>query len=285
MCRLVFYKGTSIPLSSLLTEPRHSIIHQSYHSKEREEPLNGDGFGVAWYTPDVTECAAVFKSVSPAWNNQNLLSLAPVISSSCIVAHIRAATPGLPVTHFNTHPFTWNGFTFVHNGEIGGFQSIKRAMRTSLSDETYAHLQGTTDSEHLFALFIDAYRAGEGANELEVMASALIEAIRYHEALKVDTGIDEPSLLNLVLTDSNRTVVTRYISDREQEAHSLYLHRGAAYECIDGVCRMRNAGVSNDAILVASEPLSEDEGWKRVDSNTMLLIDEDLSVEERVIDL
>ena len=285
MCRLVFYKGGSIPLSSLLTEPRHSIIHQSYHSKEREEPLNGDGFGVAWYTPDVTNRAAVFKSVSPAWNNQNLLSLAPVISSACIVAHIRAATPGLPVTHFNTHPFTWNGFTFVHNGEIGGFQSIKRAMRTDLSDETYAHLQGTTDSEHLFALFIDAYRSAEGANELEVMAGALIEAIRRHEVLKVEAEVDEPSLLNLVLTDGHRTVVTRYISDRGREANSLYLHQGAAYECIDRVCRMREAGASNDAVLVASEPLSEDEGWRRVNPNTVLLIDEDLSVHERAIDV
>ena len=49
MCRFVFYRGAPIRLSSLLTEPVHSIIHQSYRSKERAEPLNGDGFGVGWH--------------------------------------------------------------------------------------------------------------------------------------------------------------------------------------------------------------------------------------------
>ncbi|MEE9580352.1 MAG: hypothetical protein V3V74_03435, partial [Nitrosomonadaceae bacterium] len=59
--------GPEIKMGSLVTEPTHSIIVQSYRSKEREEPLNGDGFGVAWYPPDKGEAPGVFKSVSPAW--------------------------------------------------------------------------------------------------------------------------------------------------------------------------------------------------------------------------
>ncbi len=35
----------------LLTHPTRSIVTQSYASKERiESNLNGDGFGVGWYT-------------------------------------------------------------------------------------------------------------------------------------------------------------------------------------------------------------------------------------------
>ena len=46
MCRFVMYLGPEITMSSLVTEPSHSLIHQSMKSRERPEPLNGDGFGV-----------------------------------------------------------------------------------------------------------------------------------------------------------------------------------------------------------------------------------------------
>ena len=49
MCRLAVYLGEKLLISSLVTEPVHSILHQSFHIHEREEPLNGDGFGIAWY--------------------------------------------------------------------------------------------------------------------------------------------------------------------------------------------------------------------------------------------
>lgn len=48
MCRFTAYLGPGILVSSLVTEPHHSIIHQSYHAKERIEPLNEDGFGIGW---------------------------------------------------------------------------------------------------------------------------------------------------------------------------------------------------------------------------------------------
>ncbi len=46
MCRFLAYRGAPIAMSKLLYEPKNSLIHQSYHAQEREEPLNGDGFGV-----------------------------------------------------------------------------------------------------------------------------------------------------------------------------------------------------------------------------------------------
>ena len=71
MCRFAAYIGPEIFVSSLVTEPKHSIIHQSYHAEERTEPLNGDGFGIGWYAPQFCNSPALFKEVSPAWSNQN----------------------------------------------------------------------------------------------------------------------------------------------------------------------------------------------------------------------
>ena len=63
MCRFVMYMGNPLRLDLLTTRPSHSIIHQSYNAREREEPLNGDGFGIAWYAHGVSEEAAVFRSI------------------------------------------------------------------------------------------------------------------------------------------------------------------------------------------------------------------------------
>ncbi|MBM4197708.1 MAG: class II glutamine amidotransferase [Gammaproteobacteria bacterium] len=103
MRRFTFYKGKSLALSALLTEPEHSLIHQSFEAREREEPLNGDGFGVAWYSPGHDE-PALFRSATPAWSNQNLRELARVSESPCVLAHVRAATEGLQVGERRSMP-------------------------------------------------------------------------------------------------------------------------------------------------------------------------------------
>jgi predicted glutamine amidotransferase len=54
MCRFVLYMGPAITLDQLTTLPEHSIIHQSYQARLREEPLNGDGFGMSWYVPELS---------------------------------------------------------------------------------------------------------------------------------------------------------------------------------------------------------------------------------------
>jgi glutamine amidotransferase len=92
MCRFVLYLGPRARLSSLIVDPGHSLIRQSVHSREREEPLNGDGFGIGWYAKDLSVEPAVFRSITPAWNNRNLQNLARVVASDCVLAHVRAAT-------------------------------------------------------------------------------------------------------------------------------------------------------------------------------------------------
>ena len=141
MCRFALYLGPKVTLSSLVTEPAHSIIRQSYESRERE-PLNGDGFGLAWYVPELSDRPALFCSISPAWNNPNLEDVARVSQSSCVLAHVRAASPGLPVTQLDCHPFAWRDLAFMHNGYIAGFQRLKRRLLASLSDEAFYLVKG-----------------------------------------------------------------------------------------------------------------------------------------------
>jgi ergothioneine biosynthesis protein EgtC len=281
MCRFLLYVGRPITLSSLITEPENSLIHQSFESREREEPLNGDGFGVAWYVPGIAPDAAQFRSITPAWNNQNLRHLARMTRSPCILAHVRAASPGLAVTETNTHPFVWNRYAWMHNGEVAGFPRIKRALLHRLGEDAYGLIEGTTDSEHVFALFVERLRREEHAEPAERMANALAGAIADVVALCAEAGVREPSTLNLAVSDGASAVVCRFTDGAPQEAPSLYLHTGKAYTCEGGACRMLDPGQEGHAVIVASEPLSQDPGWSAVPPNHVVVVAPDRAVDVR----
>ena len=283
MCRFALYLGSPIRVSSLVTEPSNSIIHQSFHSHGRKEPLNGDGFGLAWYVPELTDEPSLFKDLSPAWNNANLLQLARVTRTPCLLAHVRAASPGLSVSRLNCHPFARGPFAFMHNGTVGGFRSIARKLKSNLSDDTYHCIQGSTDSELVFAIFLDHYARSTKENSLERTIEALTKTIAQVEAVSKDEGVKEPSLLNLAVTDGKCAVVSRYISRDPDKANSLYVHSGSHYECESGVCRMAPALEGNLAVIVASEPLSDDPGWQPIAPNHLTVLHEDLHVEQRPI--
>ena len=273
MCRFAAYLGSEILISSLVTEPSHSIIHQSYHAKERIEPLNGDGFGIGWYAPQFCRTPALFKEVSPAWSNQNLKDITRVTKSSCIFAHVRAATIGGQSTRANCHPFSWNKYLFMHNGTVFGFEKIRRLLRRGLSDEAYNLIKGNTDTEHIFALFIDLIKPIKNPTA-EQLANALMGAIRKIETLKDQVGLEIPSSLNLVISDGQKMVATRYVSSGEG-ANSLYILTGSQFCCEDGKCRMDEG---SDAVLVVSEPLSNSSRWQKVGNNHLITVDRDRNI-------
>ena len=278
MCRFAVYLGEELTISSLVTEPAYSILHQSFHSHEREEPLNGDGFGIAWY-PSGSAAPAILKEVAPAWNSLNLRGIARVTRTQCLMAHIRAATPGLPVTQLNCHPFSRGALSFMHNGTVGGFRQIKQRLVSELPEDLFLELEGSTDSEHVFALVKEAWDGMVDSAPLERMDRALRQGIERVEAMRAEVGSDEPSLLNLALCDGERAVVSRYVTDASLPANSLYVHSGRRYTCEEGLCRMIEPEEGRGAVIVASEPLSKDPGWEKVPENHLVRVDKDLSVE------
>lgn len=272
MCRFVLYLGEPLTLDVLTTKPAHSLIHQSYQSRERPEPLNGDGFGIAWYADDLSDEPAVYRSTTPAWNNPNLRELARVTRSGCVLAHVRAATPPLPVTELNCHPFKHGRFSLMHNGFIPNFTSLRRRLLRELSEEAFALIAGSTDSEHLLAMFVDRHKNTEGT-PLERMAAALRRTIADVVAFCAAADIATRPRLNVAVSDGRCAVVSRCCLDAAK-ADTLYVHRGKAYVCEQGECRMVATEAGTGAVLVASEPLSTEPGWEMVPVNHLVLIDE-----------
>ena len=278
MCRFTFYKGKPLLLGALLTEPEHSLIHQSFEAREREEPLNGDGFGVAWYSDGHDE-PALFRSVTPAWSNQNLRELARVTASPCVLAHVRAATQGLQVGEPNCHPFRRERIAFMHNGDIGGFGAIRRPLMTLLSDAAFNSIRGTTDSEHFFALLSDELARHDGELTSRVMADAFNRTLRQVLALVREHAPGEHIYLNAVVTDGQSAVACRFTTDEPANADSLYTNRGRRYVCEGGVCRMLDPGeINGSAVMISSEPLSGDSGWETVPVNHLVRIEPNLNM-------
>lgn len=282
MCRFTLYLGPTIRLSSLVVEPKHSIIQQSFHSTGQEDPLNGDGFGIAWYVSEMTPEPALFRSVTPAWNNTNLLELARVVRSHLILAHVRAASKQGGQSEANCHPFRWGRHAFMHNGDVGGFARLRRPILASLSDVAFDHIQGNTDSEHVFGLVVDELsRRPHGG--LEAMAAALENAVLRVVELGRRHGISEPHYLNLALSDGDEAVACRFTTHEGYDGESLYVHTGRVYVCSKGECRMLAPVAGRGCVLVSSEPLSDDHGWNQMPRNALALIDREGTVTLRQI--
>ena len=276
--------GPKILLSELLYRPKNSLILQSYKAKERKEPLNGDGFGVGWYSPQNNETPCVFTSITPAWSNENLRRLSEHVETPCFLAHVRAASPGMKVSEFNCHPFQYGRYLWMHNGTIQGFWSIRRRLRESLPDQLYNSIQGTTDSEHAFAVFLSLIRNGEpSARELgEVLAATVLRL----EQWTAETKTELPSYYNFAVTDGKSLAAIRYISDPTLEPASLYYSATGKYQCINGECRFVDCHSLDRSIVVSSERLNDNNSdWERVAPNHVLTVSSQIELRVNLLEI
>ncbi len=229
MCRLLGYAGPEIPLECIVTRPRHSLLQQSQQAHEAKLAVNGDGFGMAWYTGRDAE-PGHYRDVLPAWSDGNLPSLCRVVRSGMFLAHVRAGTTG-GTSRANCHPFVQGRWSFAHNGQIAGFDGIRRGMEAALPDDLYARRQGTTDSELLFLTML--------ANGLDNdPLGAVAATIARVETMQ---GGGAANRMTCVLSDGARIIGFRHSGDGC--APTLYVSRGPldhggralASEPLDGV--------------------------------------------------
>lgn len=289
MCRFVAYIGAPLLLQDLLYLPKNSLIKQSYHALERPEPLNGDGFGVGWYDSpnDFQPCVQTY--ITPAWSNRNLQRLASKISAPCLFAHVRAASPGMFVTEANVHPFRFNQFLFMHNGSIANFELIKRRLRASLRDEFYNFIQGTTDSEHAFALLLNNIEKPFIETDAAEMRRAMIKTIAQIMEFLREAKVSENSYFNFALTNGREMVVSRYGSGADKVSASLHIARGRKFGVLpNGEFDMEDLKKDENAsaVIISSEILTGmSEDFPDVPHNHTVTVFENLSVKTEEIRL
>lgn len=258
MCRLLGYLGPPILLDLILSKPEHSLIEQSYQPKEMTSGLvNADGFGIGWYHSQRDTNPFTYKNTLPIWSDINLTNLSRYIESGCMIANVRSATAGQAVDLSNCHPFSNGNLLFTHNGFIQNFrQSLYRPICNLLRDEVYQGINGSTDSEHIFALIInELVRQPEISLDKALQNSlfTLAELAQLHQT---------NASANIILTDGRRLVASRFST--RSPAPSLYW--------------LRDDPTFPNAVIIASEPLFAG-NWHPVSENSIISVGEDLDIQ------
>lgn len=220
MCRWAAYLGDEVFLEDIVTAPCHSLIAQSHRAEEAKSPTNGDGFGMAWYG-DRPE-PGLYRDILPAWSDPNLKSLCRQIKSSLFLAHVRASTGGA-TSRANCHPFISGRWSFMHNGQISGFEKIRRRLEASIGDTLYDQREGTTDSELFFLLMLEEGLDRDPHGAVSRATTRVIEA-------SLKAGVDPALKLTAAFSDGERLYAVRYATDAH--APTLYTRDGATGRCI-----------------------------------------------------
>ena len=230
MCRHVAYLGPPIALDALLFGTPTALIGQS--RTPRFQPGiddNPHGYGIGWF--DADDVLHRHRSTTAIWDDPDLPALASTTHSGAIVAAARLASPGLPVEISGNAPFTDGTWLFSLNGIVRGWhEGLGRELRSLVSPERAAAIEGHSDSEVLFAIALDRLDAGDGPGE----------------ALAAIVGLVAPRStgeLNMILANGRHLAATVW-------GHSLHVR-------------------DDHGLMLASEPF-DDTGWERLPDRTLV---------------
>ena len=155
------------------------------------------------------------------------------------MCHLRKASPGIPVTPNNIHPFSAEGWAFIHNGTIYQSESLLRDPSLQLTSDG-------SDSEHFFHYLLSRLKERPTRRE---SAQVLAEAISAME-------IDYTALNSILSNGRDLFIIRRY--KIHPDYYTLYTYR------------------LPNGILISSEPMKlnglDQHRWKMIENNSILQI-------------
>jgi len=289
MCRLLGLTAGREPISAsfwLLDAP---------DSLEVQSRRNADGSGIGFFDP--AGMPVLDKQPEAAFQDEEFTREAKQARSPVFVAHVRWASVG-GRTLQNTHPFTMQGRIMAHNGGLGDVGRLAEQLGG------YRELVlGETDSEHYFALItqqIDAHGGDVGAGiaaaagwiaarlpvsslNTVVAAPGELWALRYpaQHALHI---IERPAGASSPATTAGGGAET----GRAAGSGSAAADRGSAAAAgmhVRSATSSVHAPALQDlpSVLVASEALDGEGGWRMLAPGELVHVRPDLTVESAVV--
>jgi glutamine amidotransferase len=221
-----------------------------------------DGTGVGWFGPDGKP--HVRKQAVAAYGDAAFSAEAHELSSQTFIAHIRFASTGA-LELKNTHPFEQDGRLFAHNGVIEDLPTLEAHLGDAMS-----FVAGDTDSERFFAL-ITREIAACGGNVEEGIAAAG-EWVAANLPLLA---------INFVLATADGLWALRY-----PQTHDLYVLEREPGQTLEHASSFGSRVHSEHAaerpfVVVASERMDADPGWRALASGELLYVPRTLEVRSR----
>ncbi len=262
MCRLYALRANEpTRVECGLVHAQNALMAQS--KGDEHGLMHGHGWGVADYSDGVP---LIERQTWAAFHGEHFAKKAAGVYGHTVVAHVRRATVGEPSLE-NTHPFAHGRWIFAHNGTIRHFEKVRELLLDALDFGQRNAIHGTTDSEHVFHYLLSLWSGSPQADLLETVRLGLNRVISWCK----DVDRDAQPSLNIVLTDGDRLVGSRL-------GRSLWsLAREDVLDC--SICGKPHVHHQPKAqyrsVEVASEPLTDEPGWKGVPDGTVFAVDPD----------
>lgn len=231
---------------------------------------NPDGAGIGTFGPDGRP--RVDKQPIAAWEDAEFARAARHLRGSTFVAHVRYASTGA-LTAVNTHPFEQDGRLFAHNGVVAGLDRLNRRLAELGTADLVA---GQTDSERVFALITAEVRRHGGD-----VGAGITGAVGWIA--------DQLPLyaVNLVLITAADLWALRYPA-----THELYVLARPAGGTVGGtaggtgltaasaqISARSEALARQPSVIIASERMDDDPGWRLLDPGELLHAGPDLKLD------
>lgn len=179
---------------------------------------------------------------------------------------------------------------WMHNGMIGDFHLIKKKIINYLSDDIFNLIQGTTDSEYCFVLYLEVLFSMVGVkfqptndkiipaatNQIQncspmVLKDAMIKTINLLNQWTRESKTTNSSMMNFCITDGRTVVASRYANFAHGPAASLFFSSGTKFQknpSKPGSYMMAQADRRQMCHIISSEPVTVDtDDWVTVCRN------------------
>eukprot|EP01129_Flabellula_baltica_P011102 TRINITY_DN478_c0_g1_i3.p1 TRINITY_DN478_c0_g1~~TRINITY_DN478_c0_g1_i3.p1 ORF type:complete len:232 (+),score=42.09 TRINITY_DN478_c0_g1_i3:518-1213(+) len=178
---------------------------------------------------------------------------------------------------------------FMHNGGLSRFSQVRRSIRNMLSSEIRKMIIGTTDSEHIGALFYQyihdpndpdkEHSPQEMKAALQMALYQVVTLVRNHEERKGKQEF-KASSLNFAVSNGKTVIVTRYRNSCDQYPPSLFYCPVKKFSIPDTELVIESdyerdvqSITTPLGVLISSEPLTEDQVWIEMQPFTIATIE------------
>jgi glutamine amidotransferase len=280
MCRVLAYLGQPVLLDEMLYEPEAGLVRQAV-DPQLMGLLNLGGFGLAAWAPTLPDPSWPVTYRVPTVPNfdRNLRALARKVEATAIVAHVRGVIydERERVGTHNVHPFLFPGATvaLAQNGDLYDFGRMRFDLVDYVRPDLAAMIEGTTDSEWVYALILSMLDDPFAQVEAADAAAAVERALDVLREVRSVRGISVQSPVNLVLTDGRWLLATRFAFDYGWYPDDGSFFAGEREHDFTSLWFRAPDGEGADAsVIIASEPLSRHHaGWFEVPEYSMLVVE------------
>jgi predicted glutamine amidotransferase len=235
MCRLMgFVSSQPESFADAVGENLKEFIHLS--------TVHCDGWGISTLDHGSSQ-THLSRAPELAESSSEFAETLANTESDGALLHLRWATSGIPVSEDNTHPFTHEGFTFIHNGAI----YPPNALEALVAPRYIGSIVGQTDSERYFYFLLT-----------EINNLGLVEGVTS-AVRKIRENYDFSSINAMLMTDQFFISICEHDPARKPDW------------AVDGYYELFYKS-EHDQVVVASSGWDQ-AGWTNLPNHHILVVD------------